>query len=193
MQPRTREERHQFRHKENIEKERLKARTGNFYRYEEVENPLRVMEDCPSYLDGRDRMVSGGEQIAERNLQDREEEQTREIDSIETKRDVRLKREENRWKCIDEKELNDVERLRRLQADPMVGKKNVSGQPFNIVNSTYDATPEGQDLKYRDMMVKYRGDLRSVNLAVKGHLGFNPITGEQTYVMNKPDAPERPT
>lgn len=190
-QPRTRAERHEFRHKENLEKARLKARTGNYFQYENVENPLKVRSDCPSYLDGKERMLSGGARIAERNLEERENAVAKGLDTIENRREVRLKREEHRWKSIDEKEKNEVERVRRLQADPTMGKKNVAGQPFNIVNSAYDASKEGQDLKFQDQMTKYRGDVRSVHLAVKGHLGFNPITGEQTVPIRMPTAPER--
>jgi len=191
VQPRTREERHQFKHKETLEKHRLKARTGNFYRYEDVENPIRVMEDSPSYLDGWDRMVSGGETISERNMMDREKEAAHQINIIETRRAETLAREEERWKCIDSKEKGDIERIRKLQEDPLMGKKNLSGQPFNIVNSKYDDTPEGEELKYKDRLTKYRGELRTVNLAVRGHLGFNPITGEQVHTCKIPERPQR--
>jgi hypothetical protein len=41
-------------------------------------------------------------------------------------------------------------------------------------------------------MIRYRGKVRSVNLAVRNHLGFNPITGEQVFPVKIPDAPRPP-
>jgi len=38
-------------------------------------------------------------------------------------------------------------------------------------------------------MVRYRGEVRKVNLAHKGHLGYNPITGEQVYPVIEPEKP----
>lgn len=189
--PRSRSERHDNKHKEHLEKQRLKERTGNYYRYEEVTDPIRVMEDCPSYLSGRDQMISGGENLAERLLQDREDAHIRDLNIVETRRAERLAREEERWRMIDEKERYAQDRIERLQADPMAGKKNLSGQPFNIVNAKYDNTKEGQDLKFRDEMTMYRGQLRTINLAHKGGLGFNPITGDQIHTVPLPDRPVR--
>ena len=39
-------------------------------------------------------------------------------------------------------------------------------------------------------MVKYRAQQRKENLAIKGHLGYNPILGEQTFPVPEPLKPQ---
>ena len=48
MQPRRRNERQVLAHKESLEKERLKNRTGAYFRYEECSNPISVDPKCPA-------------------------------------------------------------------------------------------------------------------------------------------------
>merc|ERR1712070_775708 len=84
------------------------------------------------------------------------------------------------------------EKLDRMQADPMIGKKNVKGQPFDIVNGSYDKTPAGAQLQHHDNMIKYRGKVREASLAMRNHMGFNPIIGEQTFGISLPPAPKPP-
>merc|ERR1712205_288817 len=84
-------------------------------------------------------------------------------------------------------------RLDRLQDDPMIGRKNNGGQPYNVVNHRYDDNLDGKRLQYHDDMVKYRADVRSTHLAARQHLGFNPITGEQTVELRAPRKPEPDT
>lgn len=59
----------------------------------------------------------------------------------------------------------------------LVGKSNASGAAFNIINMEYHKTPEGLRLKTHDELVRFRAQARSRILAVKNHVGFNPITG----------------
>lgn len=60
----------------------------------------------------------------------------------------------------------------------LVGKSNASGAAFNIINMEYHKTPEGLRLKTHDELVRFRAQVRSRILAVKNHVGFNPITGD---------------
>ncbi len=108
----------------------------------------------------------------------------------EKRRADNLKREEDKWNSVEFKEAAEADRQRRLQEDPLIGKKNVSGVPYNIVSLPYNDTYEGRKLKHSDEMVKYRGEVRKANLAYKGHLGFNPIIGEQTLPIDAPHKPE---
>lgn len=192
MQPRTREERHYLKHKENLEKERLRNRSGNYFRYEHMENPLETQEHMnPSYIASRDRYIHGA-QISEVAYEEQERRVQHQEEEIENRRQRVLNREEDRWHAIDAKERAEVERVTRLREDPMVGRKNAGGQPFNIVNAQYDNTEEGRRLEHHDDMIRYRGKVRSVNLAVRNHLGFNPITGEQVYPVKMPQPPLPP-
>lgn len=181
MQPRTREERHFFKCKENLERERLRNRTGNYFRYEDVGDPTQQLTNAPAHCSEKNRYVSGGEYIAELNRKDRESDLEHKNAITEARRMDSLKREEERWDAIEKKELHEIDRQRRLIDDDMIGKKNVSGVPYNIVNLEYSKNIEGRRLEHADEMCKYREQVRKQNLAEKAHLGYNCITGEQVY------------
>ena len=54
--------------------------------------------------------------------------------STEARREAQLRMEEERWHAIENKEVAEQDRQKRLQEDPLCGKKNVSGVPYNIVS-----------------------------------------------------------
>merc|ERR550525_224139 len=110
----------------------------------------------------------------------------------EVKRHRQLEREESRWRAISLQDQAADSRVLRLQADPMIGRKNVAGQPFNIVNQTYDKTPAGAQLEHHDNMIRYRSRVREASLAMRNHLGFNPIIGEHTHAISLPPPPRPP-
>merc|ERR1712151_641611 len=113
-------------------------------------------------------------------------------DITEVKRARGYQREECRWRAISAQESAGVERLNRMQADPMMGRKNVSGVPFNVVNHAYDKTPAGAQLEHHDNMIRYRSKVREASIAMRNHLGFNPIIGEQTHNISLPPPPRPP-
>merc|ERR1719253_2505481 len=108
----------------------------------------------------------------------------------EARRAVHYGREEHRWRCITNRDQAGVDRVVRMQNDPMMGRKNVSGQPFNLVNHNYDKTPAGAQLEHHDNMIRYRSKVREASLAMRNHLGFNPIIGEQTHGISLPPPPK---
>ncbi|CAD7926627.1 unnamed protein product [Amoebophrya sp. A25] len=188
MQPRTREDRHFWKHKENVERERLRNRTGGFFRYEDNPDPIAQEKSCPAYIEEKDR--HDVRDMADKFLAERQQQEDKKNLVTEIHREARLKRESARWDAIDYKEKAEAERQRRLIDDPLIGKKNVSGVPFDIVNLEYENTWEGRKLRHDDEITRYRGDLRKANLAYRGHLGFNPILGEQTHPLPQPIKPD---
>jgi len=191
MQPRSRSCRHEFKSREVLEKSRLKHRTGNYYRYEDVGNPIDVAPGCPSHLIGKTRMQSGPavcESLGEDRLNDRDHRD----EKTEHRRARNYDREESRWRAISNQHVVQKERLDRMQRDPMLGRKNVTGQPCNIISQAYDHTPQGQQLKFNDDMIKYRGKVRCANISMRNHLGFNPIIGEQIAPITLPPIPRPP-
>lgn len=191
MQPRSRSSRHALKAREPLEKERLRHRSGGYFRYEDLRNPIDVVKGCPAHLDGKDRMVAGPDK---EEICYAEREMAKDIrdNYTEAKRATSYSREERRWRAITNQEQAGVDRLDRLQKDPMIGRKNVSGQPFNIVNHDYSKTPAGAQLQHHDEMIRYRGRVREASLAMRNHLGFNPIIGEQTYGISLPPPPRPP-
>lgn len=176
--------------KENLEKERLRNRSGGFHRYENVPNPIDVAKGCPSYISARDRMTSGV-RVAESLFKEHEAKKLERDEKAERRRARSFCREDSRWRAIDANEQAAENRMERLRADPMIGRKNVNGQPYNPVNQKYDMTAQGKQLEHHDNMIRYRGHIRQAHLAVRQHLGFNPITGEQTVPIRVP-LPPRP-
>mmetsp|Transcript_41787 Transcript_41787/g.75853 ORF Transcript_41787/g.75853 Transcript_41787/m.75853 type:complete len:197 (+) Transcript_41787:67-657(+) len=191
MQPRSRSVRQAYHHKENLEKDRLRNRSGGYFRYEDLRNPIDVVQGCPSHLGGKSRMAAGPA-CEELNFAEREHLKVHRDELTEAKRGRCYAREEHRWRAISTIEQAADDRVRRLQADPMIGRKNVSGQPFNIVNHDYSKTPAGAQLEHHDNMIRYRSKVREVSLAMRNHIGFNPIVGEQTYELSLPPPPRPP-
>ncbi len=71
----------------------------------------------------------------------------------------------------------------------LIGKKNVSAVPYDIINLGFHNTLEGKKLEYDDDMTAYRAEVRKVDLAYRNHLGFNPIIGEETHKVPNPVRP----
>eukprot|EP00928_Gymnodinium_smaydae_P085679 TRINITY_DN6924_c1_g1_i1.p1 TRINITY_DN6924_c1_g1~~TRINITY_DN6924_c1_g1_i1.p1 ORF type:complete len:197 (-),score=33.02 TRINITY_DN6924_c1_g1_i1:66-656(-) len=191
MQPRSRSERYALVGKDNLEKERLRHRSGGFFRYENVPNPIDVRHGCPSYLGAKDRMTSGS-RCEERNYEERQQKLVSRDEVTESKFARQQAREEHRWRAIANREEAASDRLNRLQADPMIGRKNVGGQPYDIVNHQYEKTPSGAQLEHHDNMIRYRSKVREASIAMRNHLGFNPIIGEQTVPISLPPPPRPP-
>ena len=218
MQPRSRDDRHFFKHKENLERERLRNRTGGYFRYEDLpmaqpdagskdshnsgpgtgsgsNQSKSTMTNDPQWISEKERHTTGGTELAARFLAEREETTDKRNALTEAKRQDQIKREEFRWESIEHRELHEQDRQKRLQEDPLIGKKNVSGVPYNIVSTEYHDSKDGRRLRYNDELIKYRGECRKSNLAEKAHLGYNPITGEQVFPIPPVDKiakPDRP-
>jgi len=80
---------------------------------------------------------------------------------------VPVERADQRWKNIEAKEYAFQNKMDRLQEDPMIGRKNVGGQPYNIVNQRYEDSLDGQRLEYHDKMVKYSREATNPSKACK--------------------------
>mmetsp|Transcript_145023 Transcript_145023/g.403961 ORF Transcript_145023/g.403961 Transcript_145023/m.403961 type:complete len:197 (+) Transcript_145023:82-672(+) len=191
MQPRSRSSRHALKTKDVLEKERLRQRTGGYFRYEDVRSPIDVQQGCPSHIGKIERMTAGPA-CEEANYMEREHRKVVRDEVTEARRARNLHREEARWRAISAQESASDVRTQRMQADPMMGRKNVAGHPFNIVNHEYDKTPAGAQLEHHDNMIRYRSKVREASLAMRNHLGFNPIIGEQTHAISLPPPPRPP-
>lgn len=191
MQPRSRSSRHELRTKDSLEKERLKHRSGGFYRHQDIRNPIDVHAACPSGIGNKERFNAGAF-CEEVNHFEREYKKVVRDDVTEGRRARNLEREESRWRAISAQHGAQQGRVDRMQSDPMMGRKNVPGQPYNIVSQVYDKSSAGAQLEHHDNMVRYRSKVRTASLAMRNHLGFNPIIGEQTHAISIPPPPRPP-
>ena len=86
---------------------------------------------------------------------------------------------------MDEADIEN-KRMLRLSESGVKAKVNVGGSPFNIINMEYNRSPEGDRLRLHDDLIKYRRALRSFNLAVRNHVGLDPISGCQSFDVALP-------
>ncbi|CEL96000.1 unnamed protein product [Vitrella brassicaformis CCMP3155] len=194
IKPRTRAERNALRDRESLEKERLRNRTGGFHRYEDPGNLIQPIKDDPknpTLPNPIDRFVRTAE-VAELEREDRKREQGKRDQFHENRRMSRESREEQRWRRMEEREECDKQRVQNLQMYSQKAFKNRSGAPFDIVTLRYDQSEEGRRLQHADLMAQYREKVRATNLAYRNHAGFNPILGEQTFLMAMPEKPPVP-
>lgn len=177
--------------RETIEKSRLRERTGSYHRYEDPGVLTAVDPRCPSSLPSKEAFIVT-EDVARLEHEDRQYQQAVKEEMNERRRAEKFIRDSERWAFLEGKAEAEKARSERLQEDPLAGRKNQSGHPFNIVTLQYEDNKDGASLAYMDKLHKYKAELRSTYLAVQGHLGFNPITGEQTIPITTPVPPQKP-
>ncbi|KAF4666696.1 hypothetical protein FOZ61_009380 [Perkinsus olseni] len=191
--PRSRAERQLMKDRDAVEKQRLRNRTGGYHRYEPFNNVTGVAEGCPADAGPVERFVTTSDLGQDLNRAEHEAFVRRRAECAESLRKERFDREAERWSAIEKNEQEEKERQQRLQADPILGRKNTSGQAYDIVGLGYHDTEEGRRLKYHDELIKWRGKLRANHLAARNHLGFNPITGESSFQLQHPRKPDPET
>merc|ERR1711957_721895 len=110
MKTRSRSVRHALDGKDALEKERLRHRTGNYFRYEDQRSPIDVAPGCPSHIGARARMTAGP-RCEEVNHGERERHKLHKDDVTEVRRERNLYREEARWRSISCQEQGNVNHL----------------------------------------------------------------------------------
>ncbi|KAF4688428.1 hypothetical protein FOZ60_002828 [Perkinsus olseni] len=166
---------------------------GRLRRYEPFDSVTGVAEGCPADARPVERFVTTSDLGQDLNRAEHEAFVRRRAECAESLRKERFDREAERWSAIEKNEQEEKERQQRLQADPILGRKNTSGQAYDIVGLGYHDNEEGRRLKYHDELIKWRGKLRANHLAARNHLGFNPITGESSFQLQHPRKPDPET
>lgn len=189
--PRTREERNAENNKDAFEKNRIRARQGVMFGGDVPDNPLAPGAASPMHADAMDRFYRDA--AAAEKLRG-EQERSRKQTMYEGKRQAHFAREKDRWTRMDELEGSRAAHEASLRAAGVGNRANRASEHFNIVNLTYDDTPQGRMLKFHDDSERYRAMLRTQNLYEKGHsVPHNIITGErQASPVRLPAPPQRP-
>jgi len=180
-----------------LEKDRINQRVGWQARIHQKNAPehTAMLTSLPAgaagYLSNSDRFHSdtvGDEYSA------RQEARAKQLKIQEFKRNMSLKRDEDRWNQAEQKQVEEDEYYQKLRENTTIGKKNVSNVAYDITTLQYMQSVEGEKQKYADDMVRYRSSLRSQQLIVKGdtRAKYNIISGDDRPQIIQPQPPAKP-
>jgi len=175
IQPRTRAYRKSQMDKEGIEKQRLKERKGGFHKYTEFKAVTGSEPGEPGYATeaGRfDTDAVGAEQRRRKKIQ-------ASYDSrIKARHTNYLAREERRFERMDEEKRLEEDKYMRYRADPLMGRKNVSGVPYHPVTLQYNDGDDGRRMAYEDAKIRFRAARRAKNMHDKSRsVDYNVVSG----------------
>jgi len=97
---------------------------------------------------------------------------------FENLKNILFERESKRWERMDYDYLKNENKVVVNKEKNLVGRKNNPGMAFNPLTLAYDSSVQGEILKNRDDMSKYRAVLRSNNIDKHFNSNYNVLTGE---------------
>ena len=145
-----------------------------------INNP---QHDSDMYISENERLF--GDNFATADYYKRRIESNKKKEKLNYRQNQFLAREKRRW------ERMDYEYLKQENIDMMNKEKNIVGRKvkpeyaFNLVNSRYDNSIQGEILKKRDEESNYRAWLRSLNIDKRSNSGFNIINGQERTIFEK--------
>ena len=192
MKALSRVERFALKDKVALEKDRLMKRHGPEAKHYRANAPVQLITpepDAAGFLSDADRFhtdVSGEEYLARRSKFEQKEM------VLARKRVQGLQREESRWEEQMEKKAQEEAYWARQRDQGDKSKKNESSVPHDILTLTYAPGLEGERLRLRDDRVRYRAELRAINLQRNGdtRVDYNILTGQ--HHNRSTDLPQRP-
>mmetsp|Transcript_22992 Transcript_22992/g.58809 ORF Transcript_22992/g.58809 Transcript_22992/m.58809 type:complete len:210 (-) Transcript_22992:463-1092(-) len=190
IEPKGRQERLAANDKTSLEKARIAARSTRGP--PPPANVLAHDKNTPAYVDEHKRFADPPAVALE--YQRRQENLQRKEAVYEHKRAENYWKEKSRW---DKNEAVHSKVEDRLAAKRDAGeggvKRNASSENYNILTLEYAKTPAGQQLAFKDESVRYKAQLRAINLYQKGHcVSHNIITGEPRASLPQPSRPVAP-
>merc|ERR1719198_507708 len=187
IQPRTRAYRKSQMDKEGIEKQRLKERKGGFHKYTEFKAVTGSEPGEPGYSSEAARFDTDAVGAEQRRKQKNMAAYNSMIDARKVKH---VAREERRFKRMAEEKRLEEEKYTRYRADPMMGKKNVSGVPYHPVTLQYNDGADGRRMAYEDAKIRFRAARRAKNMHDKSRsVDYNVISGHDAARLPTPVDP----
>lgn len=187
IQPRTRAYRKSQMDKEGIEKQRLKERKGGFHKYTEFKAVTGSEPGEPGYSSEANRFDSDAVGAEQRR---RKEVMAKYNARIKARYDNSIAREERRFKKIEEDKRLEEEKYARYRADPLMGKKNVSGVPYHPVTLQYNDGDDGRRMEFEDAKIRFRAARRAKNMHDKSRsVEYDVITGHNAARLPTPIDP----
>eukprot|EP00968_Pinguiococcus_pyrenoidosus_P026215 scaffold7063_cov351-Pinguiococcus_pyrenoidosus.AAC.5 len=192
----TRAERRAQTDKVALEKGRLLARTGASARMYKQNLPdwemglTAAKPGAAGWLSDADRFHTdvSGEAFLERKR-----EFSRKQEQYQRRRVNAAEREEARWKRLEEQKSREAERVAYMRLTGSKAKKNTSKIPYDVITLAYDDNLDGERQRYSDDRVRYRSQLRAINLQKHGgtRAGYNILSGQDIPETDAPPEPQR--
>eukprot|EP00981_Chlorochromonas_danica_P000414 scaffold96_cov167-Ochromonas_danica.AAC.21 len=177
-----------------LERNRINQRVGWQARLHQANAPetSSMLTSCPvggaGYLSNADRFHT--DTVGEEYLQ-RQEQNRKKQAADEFRRNMTVKREEDRWSQAETKARLEEERVAKFREEGLKAKKNQSNTAYDILTLQYAQSQDGEHQRFHDDMVRYRAGLRSNALVTKGdtRVGYNIISGESRPPLPQPERP----
>eukprot|EP00951_Prasinocladus_malaysianus_P024590 scaffold212949_cov42-Prasinocladus_malaysianus.AAC.3 len=162
-------------------------RTGGFYQADCVPNPIHPDERCAAYASEAERF---NRDFAREEYEKRVAKKIQEEERLARKRTEEYNRDKARWDMMDRGYEEETQRQTGCTARP-IHKNNRGGEPVHPITMRYIDSDAGQELKYHDDHMKWRGECRRDTLWRKQQSQeHNIITGAP--VRNPVMVPEKP-
>lgn len=151
IQPKTRQQREQTR--DELEKARLKQRTGGFTRYVDADEVLVQPADSLAYATDADRFNRDTVAMEKKR---RDEAITRKELKYYNRRLLNAAREEERWKAAEEECEQDEDAIRAANEKGLSWKRNAPSLPYNLISMKYHESAGGERLRFEDDKTRVR-------------------------------------
>ena len=157
-------------------------------RYEDPGDILLPSKDSPAYAEGNTGYQCSSE-VASQLAEELKNEQLIKFSVCSRRAQTTLKRSIKLGRMDASLMRATCKREHESRAENSFLRQHNERTAYDIINMQYKLTPEGKRLELHDQLVNYRSKLRSLNIAKKNHVGFNPITGVQTLTLVPPMTP----
>ncbi|GBG68223.1 hypothetical protein CBR_g2774 [Chara braunii] len=174
--------------KDMREKKAIASRVGGFTRFDPPRNPLKPVEGSLSYGGYADSFTTD----AVKEEKQKQRERTARLEAcLNSRRAKNLDREKQRL----EKMVAEEERQQKHNEDlkkSKLAERNMTSAPCNPITMKYENDGDGDWLKFKDELTRYRAAVRAENLYRRARaVSYNVITGVETPIPV--DVPPRPT
>ena len=139
--------------------------------------------DSDMYISENERLF--GDNFATSDYYKRRMENNKKREKLNYRQNQFLAREKRRWERMDYEYLKQENIDMMNKEKNIVGRKNKPEYAFNLVNSRYDQSIQGEMLKKRDEESNFRAWLRSLNIDKRSNSGFNIINGQERTIFEK--------
>ena len=139
--------------------------------------------DSDMYISENERLF--GDNFATSDYYKRRMENNKKREKLNYRQNQFLAREKRRWERMDYEYLKQENIDMMNKEKNIVGRKNKPEYAFNLVNSRYDQSIQGEMLKKRDEESNFRAWLRILNIDKRSNSGFNIINGQERTIFEK--------